>query len=664
MAYIPLNSIVAVQSNPSVLQATVGLNSTNASVITAPIANQSVSGIVGASVVGHAPVVIVGGSILTSPTPNQSVSGTIQTDVRGSVATVIIGGSIAASFTPPANQSVSGTVGASVLGVVPIVGSQAESTSGPVASTLGVPFMAYRSDSTPPVAPDGSLLVLRATSKGELYVKSQDTISVNVTNTNQNVSGSVVAFQGTVPWANTNVGSIITVGQGSIAVNIISGSIAATFTPPANQSVSGTVGARLESTNASVITVGTAAPNQSVSGTVQTDVRGSIAAVIIGGSIATATTNSSVMLLNGANVIGSVTVLQGTNPFIITGSIQGGGAGTQYAEDDVVPSVTGTAVMFRKSQDSSIMEVVNPLAPLPVVGSVSGQVGASIIGLTPVNVSNTNINVSGSVVAFGFPTTQNVSGSVASYPQGTIVTSLVSTVPSSVIVGTSIFGQLPAGTAPLGSVATLQGTNPWLVSFGNSSIFTNQTGSVITVFKDSSILAVPVGSVITVLQGASIVGSYAEDAAHTTADKGLFILGVRNDAVSSITSAERDYSPVAVDEVGRNIVVPFAGQNACIISYFGSIVSGSVQLIQPSVIGNRSYITDLWLSNTGSTTTLVTLQGGDTSILGQFIVPAGGGSNSPGIAIPLRTTRSQDLAFKVAPSQSILYAVIKGYQAP
>ena len=110
--------------------------------------------------------------------------------------------------------------------------------------------------------------------------------------------------------------------------------------------------------------------------------------------------------------------------------------------------------------------------------------------------------------------------------------------------------------------------------------------------------------------------------------------------------------------------MPFAGQQACIISYNGSIVSGSVQLIKASVIGSRSYITDFWLTNTGSTATLVTLQGGDTSILGQFIVPAGGGSNSPGIALPLRTTLSQDLAFKVAPSQSILYAVVKGYQAP
>ena len=140
----------------------------------------------------------MGGSIAASFTPpaNQSVSGTVQTDVRGSVATVIIGGSVAASFVPPANQSVSGTVGASIIGLAPVSVSNFPAT--------------------------------------------------------QNVSGSVVATQGTSPWT--------VVQQTSVAVNIIAGSIAASFTPPANQSVSGTV---------------------------QTDVRGSVATVIIGGSIAT-----------------------------------------------------------------------------------------------------------------------------------------------------------------------------------------------------------------------------------------------------------------------------------------------------------------------------------------------------------------------------------------
>lgn len=95
----------------------------------------------------------------------------------------------------------------------------------------------------------------------------------------------------------------------------------------------------------------------------------------------------------------------------------------------------------------------------------------------------------------------SISGRIEALQQGTwnntqaglVHTSLVSTVPSSVIVGASIFGQLPAGTAPLGSVATLQGTNPWAVT-NVGSIITLNKSSVITVSKDSSVFAVQSGT--------------------------------------------------------------------------------------------------------------------------------------------------------------------------
>lgn len=82
----------------------------------------SIIGIPAVKVQGSIAVAIISGSIAATFTPpaNQSVSGTVQTDVRGSVAVAIISGSIAATFTPPANQSVSGTVGASIIGLAPI----------------------------------------------------------------------------------------------------------------------------------------------------------------------------------------------------------------------------------------------------------------------------------------------------------------------------------------------------------------------------------------------------------------------------------------------------------------------------------------------------------------------------------------------------------------
>lgn len=329
------------------------------------------------------------------------------------------------------------------------------------------------------------------------------------------------------------------------------------------------------------------------------------------------------------------------------------------------------------------------MAYIPASNSVVGfqsqpsslLVGASIIGVTPVS---GNIFIAGSVATVGSITALQgtspwlITGSVATLePGGIRITSLVSIIPSSVMVSASIFGTVPV----------TQVTSPWVINVptpsylsiqpGGSIINANLSGSVATaVINFTASVAANINVIsasIVTNQGTnpwvigSIVGTYAEDAPHTTADKGVFIMGVRNDATSSITSTERDYSPMAVDEIGRTIITPFAGNYACIISYTGSTVSGSVTLIQASVIGSRSYLTDFWVANTGSVANLITFQGGDTSVLAYTIAPGGGGSNAIGIAIPPRTTLSQDLAWKATVNgtiSSVIYMTVKGYQAP
>lgn len=420
---------------------------------------------------------------------------------------------------------------------------------------------------------------------------------------NVNVGGSVVGFQGTSPWVvnfqNSSVlavpvGSTITVGQGSIAVNIIAGSIAASFTPPANQSVSGTVDIGVMPGSIAAFIKGNAS--------VITVPQGSTAVAIVSGSIAATFTPPANQSVSGTVDIG-----------VMPGS--------------VAAFIKGNASVITVPQGSTAVAIV------------SGSIAATF---TP----PANQSVSGTVDIGVIP------GSVVTFQGGTQITSLVSTVPSSVIVGASIFGLAPVNV-----------TNTNLNVSGSVAAFVVGNASLITLNQGSSILSVPVGSTVAIIQANSIVGTYAEDAAHTTADKGVFTLGIRNDTVASLTSADADYGGIAVDAVGRTIIKPFAGEDATIISYVGSLVSGSTTLIQASAVGKRSYVTDFSLNNSGSTTTLVTIQGGDTSLLGQFVVPAGGGNNKAW-QIPLKTTLSQDLAFKVSPSQSILYATIKGYQAP
>ncbi len=503
MAYIPeSNSVVAFQSNPSALQvlatitnpvSAIGVTITGNPSISGTVqvgnfpTNPSVSGQVGASVIGHAPVVIVGGSVAVSVTPvaNQSVSGTVQAQLLSSNASVITVGS------PVANQSVSGAVSISNLPIT------------------------------------------------------------------QNVSGSVVSFQGTSPW--------IGITAGSVAVAIVSGSIAVTVTPPANQSVSGAV------------SISNFPLTQNVSGS-----------VIATGNVGAGVVDSgNPVKVGGKFNASTVTLLD-----LQRGDLQLDANGNQK----IVGTVTVTAL-----QGHSVSGTVGTTQAGTWISSVvntvpsSMLVGASIIGLTPVNISNTNVNVSGSVVAF-------VSG----------------------LQGSSISGTVLVNN---GSVVAFQGTVPWVIQ--------------------------------------SIVGTYAEDSAHTTADKGLFIMGVRNDTVASFAGANGEYNPFGHDSAGRVLGKPFAPEEARIEGY-NSVVSTSVTtLVAAAGTGLKNYITDIVLANTGATTTLVTFRsGGGTSILGYGIAPAGGGSNMIGFATPMRTLANETFDFQATASSSILFAKVSGYKAP
>jgi hypothetical protein len=472
-------------------------------------------------------------------------------------------------------------------------------------------------------------------------------VTINSPSVYGNISGSVVAFQG-AGWSGSvaaTVTNTVTVVS-SIAGGIfpISGSVAATITNT-NLNVSGSVAAWLNSSNASVITVGTPVANQSVSGTV------------------------------GASIIGLTPVNVTNTNLNIAGSI----AGT-YANSNVASTVTGVAMMFKQNVSSSIMTEVSPTFPLPV--SVQG-----VIQVTG------NPSISGTVQVGNFPTTQNVSGSVVatqgttpwvvvgSVYQGTGWSgSVAATVTNTVTVVSSIAGGIFPVSGSVAAVITNTNVN---VSGSVAAWLNSSSASVITLNQGSSILAVPVGSVITVAQGsvaaaqigtritsvsgtlvvASLVGTFAEDSAHTSGDPGLFVLGIRNDTVASLVSVDKDYGAFTTDSAGRNLIKPFAPDEVRLDTQT-SVVSGSVTALFNSVLGLRNYVTDVFVANTGSVATLVTFTDGSTSVLGYTIAPAGGGSNIIGMAMPFRTAPSQDFTFSMAPSTSILYVSAKGYKAP
>src|SRR3990167_8489998 len=310
--------------------------------------------------------------------------------------------------------------------------------------------------------------------------------------TNQNVAGSVVAFQGTSPWT---VDGTVSVGNFP-AIQDIAGSVVA-FQGTNPWTVDGEV------------TVGNFPTNQNISGSVVSfqgtnpwTVDGT---VNVGNFPALQDISGSVVSFQGTDpwvISGEVT--QGTTPWVITGSVQGDLNATVSSASVVQEGTWRVSVI--SSTPSSMLAGASIFGQLPAGTAVLGSV-ATLQGTTPWIISS----------IYG-----NISGSVASFPRGTIITSLVSTIPSSVIVGASIFGHAPVfiiggsvatattnssvmllgGDNIIGSVATLQGTNPWIVdgevTVGNFPTNQNISGSVV---------AFQGGTVIT-----SIIGAMADTA--------------------------------------------------------------------------------------------------------------------------------------------------------
>lgn len=218
------------------------------------------------------------------------------------------------------------------------------------------------------------------------------------------------------------------------------------------------------------------------------------------------------------------------------------------------------------------------------------------------------------------------------------------------------------------SVATLQGTNPWVI--GNSSV------QVVGLVPTTSVIVVPgigvLGSVatlqgttpwITTIQANSIAGTYAEDVAHVDGQRGLFMLGVRNDMVTSFVSADRDYTPIGVDSFGRTLVKA-APEEARIQSVI-SATAGTTSLLAAGGTGLRTYITDAFLTNVSSNATLVSFIDGDNSVMGRTIAPATGGSNMVSLATPMRTGGpNQIVQVVMSPITSTLGVTALGYKAP
>lgn len=174
------------------------------------------------------------------------------------------------------------------------------------------------------------------------------------------------------------------------------------------------------------------------------------------------------------------------------------------------------------------------------------------------------------------------------------------------------------------------------------------------------------GSVITIQSSVFNSSEHRQIVGGSTTIAGSIVGAIyRNDTLGSILGVDLTYRPPMGDSAGRSIIKPFVSDDGALISFNGSVMSASVTLIAASIAGKRSYITDFWIANSGSVATIVQFRENGTSVIGTTIAPATSGSNSPGLAVPIRTsTIGVDLSFVGLTQTSILYVTVKGYQAP
>lgn len=282
-------------------------------------------------------------------------------------------------------------------------------------------------------------------------------------------------------------------------------------------------------------------------------------------------------------VDGTVTVTQGTSPWAVSGTVaatqsgswsvtilNGAGAAAVNIQDGGNSiTVDGTV-----SISGSVTTADNKIEDVP---HVSGDTGSFVLAVrNDANTAFTNTNGDYSPIAV------NANGAVAINDGGNSIT-VDGTV---AISGTVAVTQSTSPWVVSGTVTVNQGTSPWVTSLDATTLAALES---ITVQNPGGASAVNIqdgGNSITVDGAVTVSGTIAtnseraEDSGHTSGQIGNFVLGVRNDTASTLTSTDLDYTPFATDAAGR-IGISDLGGSISIDDNGGSItVDGTVAATQ------------------------------------------------------------------------------------
>jgi len=130
---------------------------------------------------------------------------------------------------------------------------------------------------------------------------------------------------------------------------------------------------------------------------------------------------------------------------------------------------------------------------------------------------------------------------------------------------------------------------------------------------------------------------------------------------TDIAATTSTYNTIGItDLVGKQIVQPYS-INQQFVRGLGSATSTASTLCLGGTASNSTYLTSVQVMNTGSTTTVVSLQdgsGGTTLAYAQ--APAGGGSNIT-FPVPIKNTSGNGWYFATANASTTVYVSAQGY---
>lgn len=231
----------------------------------------------------------------------------------------------------------------------------------------------------------------------------------------------------------------------------------------------------------------------------------------------------------------------------------------------------------------------------PITGTVTANQGTAAIGsgAWPITITNTSDTVvkpgdsANSAIRVNIVAGSITGGGVSQIDESSFVEGATSFNPIGGVLNDTITSD---PTEDQAAAARITAKRALHVNLRDSSgVEFGTTGNPIIISGSGGSLSVTIGS------------EKAEDSGHVTGATGNFVLAVRNDAETTFTGTDLDYSPIAVDKAGR---VKVSEQEAGIVASYGTVSS-----VAHASTGTMSY----------------TVTAGKTFYLKQVIASASGG---------------------------------------